>query len=83
MKETRGRTNCPAYIVGAACPLCPGQARASRSAPWRRCRGRADVEEVKFVGDGRYPQFGTMRGGGSIYYTLEATPAPAASGRAN
>jgi len=41
MKETRGRTNCPAYIVGAACPLCPGQARASRSAPWRRCRGSA------------------------------------------
>jgi len=40
-KETRGRTNCPAYIVGAACPLCPGQARASRSAPWRRCRGSA------------------------------------------
>ena len=36
MKEARGRTNCPAYIVGAACPLCPGQARASRSAPWRR-----------------------------------------------
>jgi len=41
------------------------------------------VKFVKFVGDGRYPQFGTMRGGGSIYYTLEATPAPAASGRAN
>jgi hypothetical protein len=28
-------------------------------------------------------QDGTMRGGGSIYYTLEVTPAPAASGRAN